>query len=209
MATVGSDTRWVRLMLAALLAALVVGGAGAEERVAQAAEPADLPADLPVMGIEETTFEKFHDHLTVKNPDVDWYYARRIFEIYFEECRLEGVSLVVALSQMIHETDFLLFSGAVRAVQYNYAGLGATSVGAPGLSFPNMRTGVRAHVQHLKAYGTNEPLRQPLVDPRFGYVERGSAESVQALTGRWAVDPGYGPKVIAHAHRLLVRKMPL
>ena len=169
-----------------------------------ASETAQTQSDLSVTGDETTTFERFHAHVTSKNPGLDDYYSRRLFELYAAECQAEGVSLVVALSQMIHETNYLLFTGAVRPTQYNYGGMGSTFVGNPGIDFVTMRTGIRAHVQHLKAYGSVEPLQQDLVDPRFHYVVRGSAPTVMALAGRWAVDPDYGPKVPAHAHRMLV-----
>ncbi|MCK4516411.1 MAG: glucosaminidase domain-containing protein, partial [Spirochaetaceae bacterium] len=162
------------------------------------------PEDLPVMGDEHTTFERFYSHATSKNYDLDEYYARRLFESYETECAAEGVSPVVALSQMIHETDYLLFTGAVRATQYNYAGLGSTSEGTPGLNFGTMDRGVRAHVQHLKAYGSEDSLVGELLDPRFRYVARGSAPTIMALAGKWAVDPEYGRKILAHAHRLIV-----
>ena len=39
----------------------------------------------------------------------------------------------------------------------------------PGLSFPDECTGIRAHVQHLKAYGSSDPLNGDLVDPRYHF----------------------------------------
>ena len=168
------------------------------------AESSAQPEDLPVMGDEHTTFDRFYSYATSKNHDLDKYYARRLLGSYETECAAEGVSPVVALSQMIHETDYLLFSGAVQPTQYNYAGLGSTSEGMVGLNFGTMDRGVRAHVQHLKAYGTEAPLAGELVDPRFHYVARGSAPTVMALAGRWAVDPEYGRKILAHAYRLIV-----
>jgi len=171
---------------------------------AAAAEDQSALSDIAIMGASVTSYEAFLGHVSFKNPGVDRYYSRRLYEAYQQECRSEGVDVVVALSQMIHETDYLLFSGSVSPSQYNYAGLGATAPGAPGLSFPNLDTGVRAHVQHLKAYGSLEPLNGPLVDPRFGFVARGSATTVLGLTGRWASDPDYGVKVMAHANRIMV-----
>ena len=160
--------------------------------------------DLGLMDQTVTSFARFYEHVTSKHPGLDQYYARRLYGSYESACAEEGVSLVVALAQMIHETDYLRFTGSVRAVQYNYAGLGSTSVGIAGLAFPDLDTGVRAHVQHLKAYGSTEPLRTPLVDPRFHFVRRGSAATVIQLTGRWATDPDYGGKVLAHARALLL-----
>lgn len=161
--------------------------------------------DVPIMGSGETSFALFYAHVASKNPAADEYYMRRLFDAYESECTAEGVNPVVALAQMVHETDYLMFTGSVRPTQYNFAGLGSTGDGTPGLSFGTLDRGVRAHVQHLKAYGSSAPLTRDLVDPRFRYVTRGSARSVMELSGRWATDPDYGEKVLAHAGALMER----
>ena len=158
--------------------------------------------DVPLSGEERVGFAAFNAYVRSANPDADEIYLRTLYRHYDELCREEGVRLIVAIAQMILETNFLLFSGSVRAIQYNYAGLGAVAVAHPGLAFPNMRTGIAAHVQHMKAYADAEPLSTPIVDPRFDYVKRGSAPTVLALAGRWATDPHYGAKLIAHITRL-------
>ena len=68
-----------------------------------------------------------------------------------------------------------------------------------------MRTGALAHVQHLKAYASFDPVSSALVDPRFKFVKRGTAPTVRALTGRWAADLAYGDKLVAMWNRLLDR----
>lgn len=141
-------------------------------------------------------------HVQSKNPDIDLFYLSRLYEHYRETCRLEGVNLTVALAQMIHETDYLRFTGSVNPIQYNYAGIGATGPSISGAVFRSMRAGVTAHVQHIKAYASKDRLVLPLEDPRFHLVERGSALSVLALTGRWATDPLYGEKIMAHIQAL-------
>ncbi len=70
-----------------------------------------------------------------------------------------------------------------------------------GLS-TDQRTGVRAHIQQLKAYASNAPLFQPLVAPRFNFVARGVAPVLHQLTGRWAIDPLYDRKILALIRRL-------
>ena len=79
------------------------------------------------------------------------------------------------------ETGFLRYGGDVKINQYNFAGLGATGNGNPGNSFLSVREGVRAQIQHLKAYANNEALNNPSVDNRFGYVARGTAPYVEWL----------------------------
>ena len=68
-----------------------------------------------------------------------------------------GVRWDYAFFQMIIETGSLSFksdgrSGDVRADQNNFAGLGAVGNGARGESFPDVTTGVTAHLQHLLIY---------------------------------------------------------
>lgn len=122
--------------------------------------------------------------------------------IYREEGAIEGVNFDIAFSQMCIETSFLRFGGEVKAEQNNFAGLGAVGGGPSGASFPSIRIGVRAHIQHLKAYGSTEPLVQELVDPRFDFVSRGVAPLVDQLSGRWAADPNYGKKIVAKLRQL-------
>jgi hypothetical protein len=71
-----------------------------------------------------------------------------------------------------------------------------------GASFDDQRTGVRAHIQHLKAYASNAPLFQTVVAPRFHLVARGVAPVLSQLTGRWAIDPLYDRKILALIRRL-------
>ena len=88
------------------------------------------------------------------------------------------------------------------STQNNFAGLGAAGGEEVSASFPSARIGVRAHVQHLKAYASAEPIVQELVDPRFRFVTRGVAPLVEQLSGRWKADPQYGSAVIAVVRRL-------
>ncbi|MEO0352023.1 MAG: N-acetylmuramoyl-L-alanine amidase [Cyanobacteria bacterium P01_A01_bin.15] len=123
-------------------------------------------------------------------------------KIYREEGVIEGVNHDIAFCQMCVETSFLRFGGDVKASQNNFAGIGAIGGNAAGASFASARIGVRAQIQHLKAYGSKEPLVQELVDPRFRFVSRGSAPLVDQLSGRWAADPNYGQKILAMLRRL-------
>lgn len=102
-------------------------------------------------------------------------------QIYIEECNAEGIRAEVAFAQAMKETGFLRYGGDVKINQYNFAGLGATGNGNPGNSFSSVREGVRAQIQHLKAYANNEALNNPSVDNRFRYVARGTAPYVEWL----------------------------
>ena len=122
-------------------------------------------------------------------------------QIYMEECAAEGVKAEVAFCQAMNETGFLKFGGQVSITQYNFAGMGATDDGAAGASFPNVRTGVRAQVQHLKGYASTNALNNACVDPRFAYLSksRGCAPIVEWLginenpaKKGWATSVNYG-----------------
>lgn len=117
--------------------------------------------------------------------------------LYRQEAAFEGVNSDIAFVQMCLETSYLRFGGQVLPSQYNFCGLGAVDGGGRGYAatFGSPREGVRAHIQHLKAYGCTTPLRNPNVDPRFHLVTRGSAREVRGLTKRWASDPNYHLKL--------------
>ena len=112
-------------------------------------------------------------------------------KILYEESLSEGVCPEVVYAQVMKETGYLRFGNLVQADQCNFAGIGATGPGHPGYTFSSVREGLRAQVQHLKAYACVEPLNNPCVDPRFGLVTRGCAPKTIDLNGRWAV-PGNG-----------------
>jgi len=123
--------------------------------------------------------------------------------LYIEEAADEGVNHDIAFCQMCLETAFLRFGGDVDPTQNNFAGIGAVGGGAQGAFFPNPRTGVKAQIQHLKAYASTDPIaKPPIVDPRFDLVTRGIAPTVNDLSGRWAVDPDYGSKILSILKRL-------
>lgn len=133
-----------------------------------------------------------------KNPSARYQSVDYIARLYIAEAGQEGINHDIAFAQMCHETNFLRYGNQVKSWQHNYCGLGATDDGRNGVSFPDAATGVRAHVQHLKAYGSTYPLRNRLVDPRFKYVKRGSAPTLDQLAGTWASDRSYAAHLRKH-----------
>ena len=124
--------------------------------------------------------------------------VRRLAAFYIEEARAEGISSDVAFVQMCLETGFLRFGGLVTVDMNNFCGLGSMGKKSPGVRFPDERTGVRAHVQHLKGYASAEPLALAPVDPRYRYIKpKGKAPTVSQLAGTWAMDRSYGTKLRA------------
>ncbi|MFQ7156540.1 MAG: GBS Bsp-like repeat-containing protein [Merdimonas faecis] len=104
-------------------------------------------------------------------------------QMYIEEANAEGVRAEVAFAQAMQETGWLQFGGIVRIDQFNFAGIGALDGNAEGncATFTSVREGIRAQVQHLKAYGSTEELNNAQVDPRFHLVKRGVAPYVEWL----------------------------
>lgn len=123
--------------------------------------------------------------------------------LFLEEGNIEGIRGDVAFSQAIIETGFFKFGGDVTKDQNNYCGLGTTGGGAKGASFDSPRLGVRAQIQHLKAYASTENLKQSCIDPRYELVTKGIAPNWEDLNGRWAV-PGttYGQDIINVFNRI-------
>ncbi|WP_017654491.1 N-acetylmuramoyl-L-alanine amidase [Fortiea contorta] len=123
-------------------------------------------------------------------------------KLYREEGSIEGINYDIAFCQMCVETGFLRFGGDIKPQQNNFAGLGTAGGGGDAASFESARIGVRAHIQHLKAYASLEPLVQPVVAPRFRFVTRGVATVIDQLSGRWSADLDYGAKITAMLKRL-------
>lgn len=130
-------------------------------------------------------------------------------KIVYEEAKAEGVRAEVVFAQCMLETGFLKYGGDVLPNQYNFAGIGATGA-VHGASFENVRVGVRAHVQHLKAYASLDGLTQQCVDPRFNLVARGCAQYVEWLGMKenpkgygWASAKNYGPNIVNMVRSLL------
>jgi hypothetical protein len=129
------------------------------------------------------------------NPLIDEAYANELALVYVEESTDEGVNYDIAFCQMILETGYLNFKGSVKKYQNNFCGLGAVNAYRQGEFFPDVRTGVRAHIQHLKAYATTQSIVKPVVDGRMKFVKRGSAPTIYALKGKWASDVQYDKKI--------------
>jgi len=140
--------------------------------------------------------------LLAANSSADKEFVENLVLFYFEESAAEGINHDTAFAQMCLETGYLSFTGLVSPEQNNFCGLGAIGPGQPGEWFPDPRTGVRAHIQHLKAYATDTPLKQDLVDPRYFFVSFGSSPAIRGLSGTWAADRLYADKIAGILERL-------
>lgn len=113
-----------------------------------------------------------------------------------------------AFFQMVLETNYLKFqrgdgsSGDVGLAQNNFAGVGATGGGVPGDKFPDVRTGVTAHLQHLVAYSgehVDQPVARRTREFQADIIEisrkLGRPVTFSDLSHRWAADRGYGKNI--------------
>ncbi|MDR0456135.1 MAG: glucosaminidase domain-containing protein [Treponema sp.] len=155
-----------------------------------------------IMGKGTVPEEQLAAFLLDTNAGADGDFVRQLSAYYVEEAAAEGINHDTAFAQMCLETGFLRYGGLVTPDMNNFCGLGAIGPEQPGLVFPDARSGVRAHIQHLQAYASVEPLNQDLIDPRYRYVKRGSSPTIHGLAGTWAADRAYSGKIGAILQRL-------
>ena len=170
---------------------------------------------VPIIGAPVATAARMEEFVLGINPapKLPSCTVRQLAKMFLEEGRAEGVRGDVAWAQAIQETGYFRYGRIVTPDMNNYSGIGALYEDRPGFGarFDTPRLGVRAQIQHLKAYATTESLAGDCVDPRFHLVLRGSAPYAQWLgaadnpTGRgWAFPgDGYGAHIVAILGRML------
>lgn len=189
--------------------------------------PDDENVYLPIMGSTQTSVDQMVRYYNANASGYDTFKSKydgkydgclakggastinQFAQIVYEEAIAEGVKPEVVFTQCMKETAFLKYGGEVNPNQYNFAGIGAIG-SVHGASFENVRMGIRAQVQHLKAYGSLDKLINQCVDPRFNLVSRGSAKYVEWLgkkenpTGSgWATSKNYGHDIVNMINVLL------
>lgn len=156
-----------------------------------------------ITGKAEATMEQMQAYIRGKNINV----AQSVIEmipLYLSEGAAENIRGDIAFAQSCLETgNFTYANSAVTLEQNNYCGMGVTKNGEKGNSFDTPQLGIRAQIQHLKAYANTAKLKQECVDPRFELVSRGCAAYVEYLgiqenpKGKgWASGAGYGEKIL-------------
>lgn len=160
------------------------------------------PAGYSILGVTHLSPEHMNQYAKQINPN-----APNLGSFYSSLGEYYGIRGDVAFAQAMHETNFLRFTGDVKPGQNNFAGIGATGNGAAGASFSTQEEGVLAHLQHLYAYASTQPLptKYPLVDPRFSLVKRGSAKMWRELNGKWAVPGTNYAESIMNIYKNMVR----
>lgn len=163
----------------------------------------------PLTDKSVATEEQMVKYLLSVNPTISDKYLK-LAKTYLVEGEIEGIRGDLAFAQSLLETGNFTFGGDVAESQNNYAGIGATGGGNPGNSFPTPEIGVRAQIQHLKAYANTEPLVQENVDPRFHYVVRASAPYLEWLSIQlnpygygWAYNANYAELILGILDKIL------
>lgn len=152
-----------------------------------------------IMGSAVLGADRLAAFLLSKNsaPKLNGVDAAKLAQLYISEGKTEGVRGDLAFCQSCLETGYWQFKGDVKPEQNNFSGIGAAGGGAQGASFPDAQTGIRAQIQHLKAYASKDALKNSCVDPRYNLVSKGCAPTLEGLSGRWAADTGYGAKILS------------
>lgn len=163
----------------------------------------DTNSMTKITGKAVATAEQMQAYIKSKNVSV----AQSVIDmipLYLSEGETENIRGDIAFAQSCLETGNFGFSGsAVKLSQNNFCGMGVTSNGMTGNSFDTPQLGIRAQIQHLKAYANTVKLKGECIDPRFEYVSRGCAAYVEYLgiqenpKGKgWASGAGYGAKIL-------------
>ena len=143
-----------------------------------------LTVSLKIDSAGQKSAEQLAGFFMSRNPDGDRDKVERLAKFYVEEGAAEGINSDIAFVQMCLETGYLKFGGLVTEDMNNFCGLGAMDAEHRGNVLETEQLGVRAHIQHLHAYGTTRELVNECIDNRYKYVKpRGKAATVFGLAG--------------------------
>ncbi|MDX2157661.1 MAG: glucosaminidase domain-containing protein [Hyphomicrobiaceae bacterium] len=155
---------------------------------------AGIAADLPAIRTSQSnkvpdcaTPGRLTAFLRARNDKLDPRFEKIAVE-YMRRGEELGLRWDYTFYQMVLETGYLTFRGDggrrgdVKPAQNNFAGLGATGNGNPGESFPDVSTGVLAHLQHVLVY-SGEHVEKPVAERTRKVQEWGIVKSLQKRSG--------------------------
>ena len=168
-----------------------------------------------IRGKPKATKKQMMAYLKKKNPNLSNIIIENIVSAFIVEGFNQGIRADIAFAQSCLQTGNFSFKGSkVTLSQNNFAGIGVTKRGKRGNSFPTIQIGVRAQIQHLKAYASTSPLNKKCVDPRYKYVKKGCAPFVEFLGIHqnplkigWASGKNYGQKILKIVNNILSIKI--
>jgi Mannosyl-glycoprotein endo-beta-N-acetylglucosaminidase len=136
--------------------------------------------------------------------------VRNIVNLYYKVAPPVGIDPLLAVAQMSEETRHLT-SFWSQPPRRNPAGIGVTGAPGVGLSFPDWKTAVHAHIGRLLAFslprGTETPAQSALIEEALAFRPlpgnlRGIAPTLKGLVGHWATDPQYAVTVAHVANQM-------
>jgi hypothetical protein len=181
-----------------------------------AAQAAQAEAELAVSNARRLTNRTdvspsvLGDAVLTADEIVGWYRAQTVSgyavsvdlptlaSYYIDEGAAEGIRGDIAFAQSMVETGSFT---SPLTTHNNFAGIGACDSCETGFDFPSPRAGVRAQAQLLHAYADRTLRLATLANPAVGsnpdnLSVRGCCATWNKLTGTWATDPNYGPKIM-------------
>lgn len=198
-------------LLCCLLVTAIACGSKSPTSPSPPPVPAFDPSNVPIMGASRMTPAQIVAWVNGRQPRPSGTWSATVpvetMAAYFvEEGSAEGVAGDIAFVQSVLETGWFRFGGTIPPSYNNFAGIGATDTNPTPAVFPDARTGVRAQIQHLRAYAdptatscSVPPLRNPCVDPRFNLVTpKGKAPTWNQMgNGNWATASHYATSILA------------
>ena len=136
--------------------------------------------------------------------------VKRIVDLYYTTAGAVGLDPLLVVAQMVEETGHLTSFWSQRP-RRNFAGIGVTGTPGEGLSFPDLKTAVRAHTGRLLAYslppGTGNQAQNQLIHEALAFRPLppgclGVAPTLKGLAGTWAEDAQYAVKLAAVANEI-------
>lgn len=113
-----------------------------------------------------------------------------------------GINPVVAYAQSAVETGYGKFGGVIDESYKNPCGMKNSATGPDSdpsahKRFSSWEEGISAHLDHLALYaGASGYPKADTKDPRHFPYLHGKSPTVNGLSGSWASDTKYGPKIL-------------
>lgn len=122
--------------------------------------------------------------------------------LYYEVSKAAGVNPIITYTQSAKETGYFKFGGVLDITFKNPCGLKVSGGGGdkdPNAHkrFASWEEGIQAQVDHLALYAGAEGYPKPgTPDPRHFPYLKGSAKTVESLSGKWAPSSSYGNDIV-------------
>ena len=143
---------------------------------------------------------------------------------FWELAEKVGINPVGLFAQSAKETGYMKFGGVIDASYHNTCGLKNTSGGGnydpdAHKMFDSWDDGIQAHIDHLALYaGAYGYPKSNTLDPRHFTFINGTADTWEALSGKWAPSESYGSSIVGMMHEIhnivigeasVIEEMPL